>query len=52
MIYKFKFEVCDDDNKLLSGLGEESGDFWKILNKFLAVVLNYAKEHGLVKNGK
>lgn len=49
MIYKFKFGVYSDNNELRKEFGEEGGDFWKILNVFLAVVIKYAKEHALVK---
>lgn len=44
MIYKFKFQICNDDNRLLKSIGEESGLFWRTLNSFLAAVLKYAKD--------
>lgn len=47
MIYKFKLEVCDDNNKLIHARGEEGGLFWRTLNTFLATVLKYAKEQNI-----
>lgn len=43
MIYKFHFNVCNDDNKLVSHIGEESGSFWWAFTDFMKKIMKYAQ---------
>jgi hypothetical protein len=43
MIYKFKFEVCNDNNELIFARGEESGNFWKAYLDFMFYLMGYAR---------
>lgn len=45
MIYKFKFEVCNDDNYLLYGRSEESGDFWSAFKQYMLHIMVYATKN-------
>jgi hypothetical protein len=47
MIYKFRFEVCTDDNELCSASSEESGNFWEAFNCFLKIVTQFARDKEL-----
>jgi len=48
MIYKFKFEVCDNDNDhVFYARSEESGSFWWSFTEFMRYIMNYAVESGL-----
>lgn len=48
MIYKFKFEVYNDDNENLAAYwSEESGNFWWAFRDFMHYVMTYAKGLGL-----
>lgn len=45
MIYKFKFEVWDKDNKkVLKARTEESGDFWKAFIPFIQFLFDTSHE--------
>ena len=43
MIYKFHFEMCDDNNKLRFAMSEESGNFWKAYTAYMAFLVNFIK---------
>lgn len=44
MIYKFKFEVVDDDNNhVFCARSEESGNFWWAFMCYLKYVMDYAQ---------
>lgn len=45
MIYKFRFEVCSDDNKHVFAMAEESGKFWWAYTSFMSYIMNYVKGH-------
>lgn len=48
MIYKFKFEVVNDDNNhILSSRSEESGDFWKAFIWYVYELVKYALDNHL-----
>ena len=43
MIYKFKFEIWNDENKkVLKARSEESGDFWKAFIPFLQYMFEFS----------
>jgi hypothetical protein len=45
MIYKFKFEVCNDDNVLLCARTEESGDFLAAFIEYITYVMKHFVQH-------
>jgi hypothetical protein len=48
MIYKFKFEVWNDENTEMSTWqSEESGRFWWAFTTFMQYIMKYADNHGL-----
>lgn len=48
MIYKFKFEVCDDNNKhVFVARSEESGRFWWAFREFMQYVMEYARKENI-----
>ena len=52
MIYRFTFEVTDDDNKhIFTMRKEESGTFWWAFTTFMHYVLIYASKTGLDRKG-
>lgn len=51
MIYKFKFEVVNDDNNhVFCARGEESGNFWWAFTEFMNYVITYAQKNRLSKD--
>lgn len=50
MIYKFKFEVYNDDNsRLINSYGEQSGNFWWAFTMFMKMVSEYVIRARLVE---
>lgn len=49
MIYKFKFEVYNDDNKMTNSYGEESGNFWWAFTMFMKMVSEYVIRAKLIE---
>jgi len=47
LIYKFKFEVYNDNNVFISTVTEESGDFWMAFKHYLHSVTEYALRRSL-----